>query len=202
MTLDGFLLHCFAEWWQGIRTDFRLKLHQVPFKSQISSQKHGSHIRPQVPFESQMSSQQYEFHIRPQVLFKSQISSRKHGSHRSRLSPKSVRRNLDSILDHRSRLSPKSVRTNMDTICDHSCRLSPKFPTPPPSMRPGMKYPVRHQDLTQCRIYIYIYNRCRAVGASCNAAHRMVTGRHVRTNMDPIFDIGAETLGIGPHRQM
>ena len=25
--LDGFLVHCFAEWCQGVRTDFRLKLH-------------------------------------------------------------------------------------------------------------------------------------------------------------------------------
>ena len=29
MILDGFLVHCFAEWCQGVRTDFRLKLHLV-----------------------------------------------------------------------------------------------------------------------------------------------------------------------------
>ena len=29
MILDGFWVHCFAEWCQGVRTAFQLKLHLV-----------------------------------------------------------------------------------------------------------------------------------------------------------------------------
>ena len=57
---------------------FRLKLHQVPLQSQIRSQKHGCHIRPEVPLKSQMSSQKHASLSRAHIPFKSQISSHKH----------------------------------------------------------------------------------------------------------------------------